>query len=164
MNLFQSRSIKVALASILVIIIAVPVFRFINRLLQIQEKQEIANATEVALFDLISRYKNGDVEFIELKTVTPFDWDRLYVFGPYTRHFSISEIVGSTWSDICVTSIQSDDGIVLLIFTLNGQPVQCVEYGRGNGDFDMLENVRSGISIKDARFVLDRRGNIIVAK
>ena len=164
MILFQSRSIKTIFARILIIVTAFLSLRFIKHKLQIVEKRETSNTTELTLFDLISQYKIGKVDVIDLKTTTSFQWDRLYVFGPYTHSSRIVETVGTDWADICSASIEYDDGIVLLVFTLNGRSVQCVEYGRDNGDFDMLEDYRAGISIDDAHFVLDKRENVIMAK
>ena len=32
-----------------------------------------------------AQYQNGDLPYIDISTLTKFQWDRLYIFGPYAQ-------------------------------------------------------------------------------
>ena len=111
-----------------------------------------------ALDDAISHHKNGETPIIDLSTaITTFSWDRLYVFDEI---FKIEDILGETWNDheSCYTGVSYYDGITLLVFTKNGQVVQCLDYGIYFADPEKYE---TGLSIDQARFILDQRGDLI---
>ena len=57
-----------------------------------------------------------------------------------------------------------DEGTTLLVFTISGKAVQCIEYQRDTVDFADLEEYRSGIPIDNALFVLDERGRVVLAE
>ena len=118
---------------------------------------------ETLISNEISSYKTGETSVIDFSAIKmPFSWDRLYVFGPYTTSSKIDKVLGKSWNDkLCVTTIIGNDGIALLIFTNNGQVVQCLDYGRDGNDFDNLEKHETGIPIEQAHFILDERENLI---
>jgi len=112
-----------------------------------------------ALDDAISRHKNGETPVIDFSSIkTTFMWDRLYVFEPYTQDSEIDDILGKTWNDheSCYTGVSYYDGIMLLVFTKNGQVVQCLDYGIYFADPEKYE-----FAIDQARFILDQRGDLI---
>jgi hypothetical protein len=161
---FENRPIKYGLISVLAIITVLSTLRFIKHESIKAEKQEIATSLKLALSDSVLQYKSREINIIDLSKITTFYWDRLYVFGPYTNPTTIDKVVGKNWRDTCTTSIYLSDGIVLLIFTTNRHAVQCIEYGRGNGDFYRLEEYSDGIRIDKAHFVLDDTGTVILAE
>src|SRR5687767_6818813 len=49
---------------------------------------------EVDLDSLIESYKAGEVNVIDISTITPFAWEKLYLFGPYSSKEQIVEVTG----------------------------------------------------------------------
>ena len=65
------------------------------------------------------------VETINLASVTPFEWDVVYAFNPYTPKEAIYETVGYKWDDITETI---NEGINQIVF-LNDGEVVCYVFG-----------------------------------
>ncbi|MCC3357049.1 hypothetical protein [Bacillus sp. REN16] len=65
------------------------------------------------------------VETIELTDVTPFEWDTIYSFSPYTPKEQIYEIVGYKWDRISETM---SEGMNQIVFLKDGKVV-CYVYG-----------------------------------
>jgi len=65
------------------------------------------------------------VETINLKEVTPFEWDKVYSFSPYTPKDTIYETVGYKWDRIQETVNEDMNQIV---FMKDGKVV-CYIYG-----------------------------------
>ncbi len=112
-----------------------------------------------ALALLSEAYRNGEVENIDLASITPFTWERVYIFGPYTPTEQIVATVGTRWLGIRETNISSHDGIVLFVFVNKSRVVQQIDYPRSP---DFVDAVReSGYSILEAVFVMDEKGKVI---
>jgi len=121
-----------------------------------------AGPSKIALLDAISRHKNGEIPNVDLSTITTFPWDRLYVFGPYTQPSEIAAVVGRSWHKSCFTTIDTSEGLALLVFTNNGQVVDCIEFPSNIADFAPLREYEMGFSIEEARFIVDETGQIIL--
>ncbi|RFB14830.1 hypothetical protein DZB84_15480 [Bacillus sp. HNG] len=65
------------------------------------------------------------VETIELTEVTPFEWDTVYSFSPYTPREEIYETVGYKWDRIQETV---NEGMNQIVFLQDGKVV-CYVYG-----------------------------------
>lgn len=65
------------------------------------------------------------VETINLKEVTPFEWDKVYSFSPYTPKETIYETVGYKWDRIQETV---NEGMNQIVFVKDGEVV-CYVYG-----------------------------------
>lgn len=78
------------------------------------------------------------VEEIDLLNITPFDWDKVYFFGPYTPKESIYETVGYKWDTISETV---NEGMNQVVFLQDDQVV-CYLYG-------YPENNQFGISMSE---------------
>ena len=89
-----------------------------------------------------------DSSVLNLKSVTDFEWDHVFVFGPYTPKSRIDETLGEKWRGSA--AIESDDGINLVVFTLNHRIVRYAELGRYI-DFNLQPNT-SGWSPQSANF------------
>jgi hypothetical protein len=111
----------------------------------------------------ISRYKNGDIAVIDFSSIkTPFLWDRLYVFEPYTNLSEIENVLGKSFNkETCFRESWVSDGVALLVFTNNGQVMQCLDYGRNKNDFAYIAKYETGLLIEQARFIIDLRGNVV---
>lgn len=74
------------------------------------------------------------VESVNLKDLTPFGWDTVYSFDPYTSKEQIYETVGYKWDDISETL---SEGMNQVVFMKDGKVVCHV--------FGYPENNRYGI-------------------
>jgi len=80
---------------------------------------------------------------LELLPITDFDWDTMYIFGPYTSSASINTQLGYPWIDtksiIFIdkkTSISTRDDRNLLVFMKNNRVVFNIDLLRSIGDFE----------------------------
>ncbi|WP_053345735.1 hypothetical protein [Peribacillus butanolivorans] len=95
------------------------------------------------------------VETINLLEVTPFDWDVVYSFPPYTPKDNIYETVGYKWDTISATV---NEGMNQIVFLKDGKVV-CYLYG-------YPENNGYGISFesentKDVGYMLNSKDDLI---
>ncbi|MBL3646000.1 hypothetical protein JMN23_27075 [Bacillus sp. RHFB] len=105
------------------------------------------------------------VETINLLEVTPFDWDVVYSFEPYTPLDDIYETVGYKWDTISVTV---NEGMNQLVF-LNDGKVVCYLYGYPENNeysisFESEDYKDAGhmLNIKDdLKFQVERRDSIV---
>ncbi|MFY0804613.1 hypothetical protein [Peribacillus frigoritolerans] len=105
------------------------------------------------------------VETINLLEVTPFDWDVVYSFEPYTPLDHIYETVGYKWDTINVTV---NEGMNQIVF-LNDGKVVCYLYGypenNGYGISFESENYKDAVymlnSNDDLNFQVERRNSVV---
>ncbi|KAB2335649.1 hypothetical protein [Bacillus mesophilum] len=64
-------------------------------------------------------------KIVNLTDLTPFQWDTVYSFDPYTSKENIYETVGYKWGSIHETV---NEGMNQLVF-MNGEKVVCYLYG-----------------------------------
>ncbi|PEF40631.1 hypothetical protein CON84_03840 [Bacillus sp. AFS094228] len=108
------------------------------------------------------------VETINLLDVTPFDWDIVYSFGPYTPKDDIYETVGYKWDTISETV---NEGMNQIVFLKDGKVV-CYLYGypenNGYGISFESENYKDAgnmLNIKDdLNFQVERSDNVVHLK
>lgn len=71
------------------------------------------------------------VETVRLNDITPFEWDVVYSFGPYTSKDTIYETVGYEWDNISETV---NEGMNQIVFLKDGKVVGYVYgYPENNG-------------------------------
>lgn len=107
------------------------------------------------------------VETVKLTDVTPFEWDVVYSFDPYTPKDTIYETVGYKWDRINETV---NEGMNHIVFLKDGKVV-CYLYGypenNGFGIFFSSQkqtetNSASVLNIKDnLDFKVDRSNDVI---
>ncbi len=68
--------------------------------------------------------KSIESERVSLKDITPFKWDKLYTFAPYTSKGEVEEIIGFKSSDIKENNIS--EGMVHLLFVREDKVVASV--------------------------------------
>ena len=112
---------------------------------------------ELWSLSLWQQFQRGPGASVDLAQDGPAEWERVYIFGPYTPAEDIHRILGFRWSDVKWTGIESDDGVTLIVFVREGEVVGWFEHPRSRGDFYLLENTAS-FSRDDARFVVDPGG------
>ncbi|PJN90725.1 hypothetical protein CVN76_09145 [Bacillus sp. mrc49] len=116
-------------------------------------KKELWDVNEELLKEEVLSIGNS-VETINLLDVTPFDWDVVYSFRPYTPKDDIYETVGYKWDTISETV---NEGMNQIVF-LNDGKVVCYLYG-------YPENNGYGISfesknVKDAGYMLNSKDDL----
>jgi hypothetical protein len=98
-----------------------------------------ANPSQTSIYKELSttiRSKNFTKgKTFRLKEATSFDWDKFYVFAPYTTPEDIQRSLGFNWSQSNCFGLSSRDDINLLVFVKDGKVVQFLEYPRGDVDF-----------------------------
>jgi hypothetical protein len=89
-----------------------------------------------------------------LDSLTNFNWDHLFIFGPYTYSEDIDSILGFSWNSFDKYSMEYNEGHFLLVFTLNQKVIYDLIYSRKYGDFNKIK--RTIIKRKDAIFTLKK--------
>ncbi|SDN94809.1 hypothetical protein [Bacillus sp. OK048] len=72
---------------------------------------------------------------ISIKSLTTFDWDKAFLFSPYSTQEGIEEQLGTDFKD--PSNINTRDDIYLLVFLNGGKVVQYVEIKRQGSDFSI---------------------------
>jgi hypothetical protein len=81
--------------------------------------------------NLIVEDKNNSE--INLTSLTSFDWEKAFLFTPYSPHKEIEEQLGVNFSD--PSDIDWRDDIYLLVFMYKEKVIQYVEVERHGADF-----------------------------
>lgn len=74
---------------------------------------------------------------ISMKSLTTFDWDKAFLFTPYSTQEAIEEELGTDFKD--PSNISMRDDIYLLVFLDGDKVVQYVEIERRGSDFSIRE-------------------------
>lgn len=88
---------------------------------------------------------------VDLSKLLDFEWDGLYVYGPYTLMETVQSDIGKVTPDVENAGIEARDDISLLVFVWHGQVAKVVPYPREKGDFSRV-GYRGPISKRDAVF------------
>lgn len=81
--------------------------------------------------------------------VTTLDWDRMYMFRPYTPRDGMKKVVGLKWSP----DELSDDHLHMLVFVKGEEVVLDVTLDRAAGDFTQSKEM---IERRDSSFVIEK--------
>ena len=87
-------------------------------------KADIWDSNADKLKEKLTEFKQTE-ETINLANFTPFEWDKMYSFAPYTQTATIYETAGYKWDRIRETV---NEGMNQIVFTHDGQVV-CHIYG-----------------------------------
>ena len=85
-------------------------------------------------------------------------WDRLYVFGPYTRREEIDRTIGFKWRGASAIEIQ--DAVQLLLLVDGNRVARAVDLPRGKADFGCL--AKRPVKRKDRLVVKREPGKVPV--
>ena len=97
---------------------------------------------------------------LSFRSVTDFEWDRLYIFQPYTTKSEIEQTLRTTWTGSM--SIESGKGINLLVFTKNQRVVRYAELSR---DIDfVVPKTAKGWSPTDSVFPITSDGRRFIVR
>ena len=89
---------------------------------------------EKAIYSVVG---DKDKSEIDLKLLTTFDWDKAFLFTPYSTQEGIEEQLGTDFKSS--SNIGARDDIYLLVFLNNNKVVQYAEIERQGGDFSIGE-------------------------
>ncbi len=76
---------------------------------------------------------------IKISDCTDFDWDRLYVFGPYTPPKAIEKDIGYKWRGSRNDRLESTKGINLLVFVRQDRVTESFEVPRFTDFMDLAK-------------------------
>jgi hypothetical protein len=93
-----------------------------------------------------SALEKESVKEIDLDPLTDFDWDKAYIFTPYTTQETINKQLGVKIKD--PSNIDYRDDINLVVFLEKNKVVQYIEIPRKYGD--LLNENKDGITPSDA--------------
>lgn len=93
-----------------------------------------------------SAMEKEGVEKIDVNSLTDFNWEKAYIFTPYTTQETISEQLGVNYKD--PSNLYYRDDINLIVFLDNNKVVQYVEITRKFGD--LLIETDDGFTPLDA--------------
>jgi hypothetical protein len=114
---------------------------------------------------LVKTVKQGPGTVIDMRELTPFEWDRMYVIQPYTPPEAINRQLGFEWAEAKTSDIQMFDTIILLVFVKGKEVVADVEYKIRDGYF--RAGGKNEFSVEEARFVVEQdpeNGNVPIIK
>jgi hypothetical protein len=99
---------------------------------------------------------NKEPVVVNVAQLTDFDWDRMFVFAPYTDVATVQKTIGYEWGGARISQIDSQDRFHLLVFTKQGKVVKYFQYPRGAGGFEFTPTDWSEGFTKDtAVFVVE---------
>ena len=97
----------------------------------------------------------GEGTRLDLRSATPFEWERLYVFAPYTKLEVVEAELGFHWPDVIISGIDEADHFTLLVFVRGGEVVGWLQHPRYDGDFAALARP-GGYAPAESVFVVRR--------
>lgn len=93
------------------------------------------------------------------------DWDRVYLFGPFTSEATIRSTLEFEWSGSVIRRLERSDSFQLLLFVRGQSVVMAVLHPRQQGDFDPSSLGRAiPRSMADFEVVRDRKDGWIVLR
>jgi hypothetical protein len=99
--------------------------------------------------------KSPDDSIINIADMTSFEWEKLYVFKPYTQIKEIHSKLGFIWNDAELTLIHQSDEFNLLVFVKSNKIIHFVNIPRNHGDFYKLRT--NGPFTRDKSFFIVRK-------
>ncbi|MDN4607239.1 hypothetical protein [Sporosarcina highlanderae] len=105
---------------IIIVVVAIMLSIFVMKVL----KKDIWDVNEERLKQEVVNIGNS-VELVNLSDITPFEWDLVYSFEPYTPKEIIFQTVGYKWDSISETV---NGGMNQLVF-MKDSKVVCYVYG-----------------------------------
>lgn len=92
-----------------------------------------------------SEIQHKKTDSIKLSSETSFQWDKAYLFDPYTTQEGMNKQLGFKFKD--PGSLHSRDDIQLLLFVKNDKVVQYAQISRKNGE--LINQKEDGYTPKD---------------
>ena len=88
--------------------------------------------------ELTRQFQASGRSFVNLAEVLPTPWDKMCILGPYSDGKAVNMTLGFDWPDWPKSSVETNDGVALLLFLKGGKVLEWVEHPRRDGDFTNL--------------------------
>lgn len=88
---------------------------------------------------IVSKQTSGGPVYLDVVRVMPIEWEKFYMFPPYTSIADIQKALGFKWSGAKKTRIDERDDITLLVFVIGRTIQDAIEQPRNAGDFSRLK-------------------------
>lgn len=128
------KKVKVLILSIFSIIALLALVLYLKAKLytDIQIKEDTSLIKKIEL-------QVGNSTYLDLNTITDFQWDKVHIVTPYSQLKTVFE--KNNIKPVNINgSIETNDGINLILFTLNNNIVAYVNLPRKIADFPSLES------------------------
>lgn len=102
----------------------------------------------------VEQLKNKDIQVLDFRSIARFSWEKLYIFIPYTSEKSIKSILSINHSWGLGTTVDTNNGVVFIVFVRKGEIVQSLDYFKSDGDFSSLVNADQ-LPIAYAEFIYE---------
>ncbi|OYD08982.1 hypothetical protein [Paludifilum halophilum] len=100
------------------------------------------------LVQSVKRLQSGEGSgLMRMNYVTTFDWDRMYVFQPYTSAKEIRKKLGFDWAKAEETGIENSDTHQLVVFVQGDDVVRYVKVPRKAGTFSVKKGLTPGNAV-----------------
>jgi hypothetical protein len=108
---------------------------------------------------IVREVERGPGHVFALADHTVFEWDRVFLFSPYTPRNEVEAALGFGWSGRFTSSIEDSDRVVLIVFVKDGQVVEAFDLRRSVADLAPCTDVGvKGIECRAARFSVGPTG------
>lgn len=84
------------------------------------------------------QYKESNGASVNLGTAVPGGWEKVCILGPYSTNDIAKSTLGFEWDAEAKTSIQTKEGVSLLVFVQDNKVLTHIEHPRNQGDFSNL--------------------------
>lgn len=138
---FQKNNRNKRIKKTVIINFLVLIFLIISCKKEIQSNNEFPFENIIGKLDKILADSTADKQ-INIAKLTPFDWEQLYIFKPYTPISIIDSELGYIWSGAEKTFINQEDEFDLLVFTKNDTVVNYIRWYRNKGDFLKIKQIK----------------------
>jgi hypothetical protein len=99
--------------------------------------QNDCDSAALSIRSLLEARCSAGFTTFDLGAASPFKWDRMFVFGPYTNQQAVDKALGFHW-DGFVTSLESADSFDLVVFVTSGKVTHWFEEARGPVELDRI--------------------------
>lgn len=103
--------------------------------------------------EIKQKVENKQSDPISIKALTDFNWDKLFIFNPYTPTSLLESALGKEAYKLKEVEMDSREDINLLVFVNEGQIINFIAFPRLNGDFDKVYR-KEGFTPENSNFVV----------
>ena len=118
----QYKFLLITIIGLMILMAAIILPWIYGRVQNALQEQKLKEDLSVA----IDRHLKGETPYVDIAALTTFEWDRLYIFGPYTSDKALRNTLPSNWDGRY--SVEVEEGYTLLVFVQNNQVVLAIEY------------------------------------
>lgn len=103
--------------------------------------------------EIKKKIDNKNTDSFSIKELTNFDWDKLFIFNPYTPDAVLENALGDESRKLKKVEMYSREDINLLVFVNDSKILQFFEFPRLSGDFDKVYR-KEGFTPDNSNFIV----------